>query len=397
MSFSFTVITKDHQTSARLGKIRTPHGEVNTPAFMPVGTQATVKSLTPEDLVSVGAEMILCNTYHLYLRPGHELIKTFGGLHRFMHWDHPLLTDSGGYQVYSLSPLRKIKDEGVYFQSHLDGSYHTLSPEKAVEIQESLGADIIMCLDECMPYPSSSDYTRESISRTTHWAERCRKAWKSKTQALFGIIQGGVFPDLREQSAREIVSLDFPGYAVGGLSVGETKAELYEMMDNTLPLIPDNKPRYLMGLGTPQDILEGVKKGADLFDCVIPTRHARNGMLFTGFGSLVIKNAQYADDPRPVDPGCTCYTCRNYSRAYLRHLYMANEILAPRLNTIHNLHYYLNFLKQIRTAIRDSQLNNFAAAFYENQKRIPLQNESTRSLYFPEESTSSLAEAGNEG
>jgi len=381
MSFSFTVIKEDLRSSARVGKIETLHGKINTPAFMPVGTKGTVKSLTPEDLKSLGAEIVLCNTYHLYLRPGHSLVEKFGGLHNFIHWDRPLLTDSGGFQIYSMSSLRKIKEEGVCFQSHIDGSYHTLSPETAIEIQEALGADIIMCLDECVPYPASYDYTQESTSLTTRWAERCIKAHKKEGQALFGIIQGGMFPTLRKQSAKEIASLGFPGYAIGGLSVGETKNALHEIVDTTLPLIPVDKPRYLMGIGTPQDILECVLKGADLFDCVVPTRHARNGMLFTSFGSLVIKNSKYADDPLPIDPDCNCYTCQNYSRAYLRHLFMSKELLSPRLNTIHNLYYYLTLLKEIRTAIRNNQLEDFKAEFYEKQANLNGVHKSTRFIY----------------
>ncbi len=381
MSFSFTVIKEDSISSARLGKILTSHGEVNTPAFMPVGTQGTVKSLTPEDIEDLNAEIILCNTYHLYLRPGHEVIARLGGLHSFIHWKHPLLTDSGGFQIYSISTLRKIKEEGVFFRSHLDGSSHLLTPERAVEVQEALGADIIMCLDECTPYPSSFDYTQESLSLTTRWAERSKKAHTRKDQALFGIIQGGMYPDLRKQSTREIVGFDFPGYAVGGLGVGETKDTLHEILDTTVPLIPHDKPRYLMGVGTPQDLLECAKKGIDMFDCVMPTRHARNGMLFTSFGNLVIKNAEYADDPKPIDPQCGCYTCKHYSRAYLRHLFMAKEILSARLNTIHNLYYYLNLMKDIRDAIRADRVEEFSCDFYEKQKTVMVNQGTTRSLY----------------
>lgn len=364
MSLFFEINHQDRRSAARAGTIRTAHGVVTTPAFMPVGTQGTVKSLSPEDLEAVGAAMILCNTYHLYLRPGHELIGRLGGLHAFMNWNHPLLTDSGGFQIYSLGALRKIREEGVSFQSHLDGSSHLLTPEGAVAIQEALGADIIMCLDECVPYPASHEYTRESLSLTTRWAERCRHAHARKDQALFGIVQGGMFPDLRAQSAREITGLDFDGYALGGLSVGETKQQMYDMVEHAIPLLPREKPRYLMGIGTPQDLLESVKKGIDLFDCVMPTRHARNGMLFTSFGSLVIKNAQYADDARPIDSACGCYTCRNYSRAYLRHLFVAKEILSSRLNTIHNLFYYLTFIKEVRKAIETGSLEEFSTEFY---------------------------------
>jgi len=382
MSFNFTVIKEDKNSSARMGKIITPHGEINTPAFMPVGTQGTVKSLTPEDLEVLGAEIILANTYHLYLRPGHELITRLGGLHSFMHWNHPLLTDSGGFQIYSIGALRKIKEEGVHFRSHLDGSFHLFTPEKAIEVQEALGADIIMCLDECTPYPATYDYTEQSLNLTTRWAQRCKKAHRKKDQALFGIIQGGMYPQLRKLSAQQIVSFDFDGYAIGGLGVGETKEMMHEIIAVTVPLIPANKPRYLMGVGTPQDLLECTRKGVDLFDCVMPTRHARTGMLFTSFGSLVIKNAEYTDDPRPIDPECGCYTCKYYSRAYLRHLFMAKEILSARLNTIHNLYYYLNLMKKIREAIQKDSLEDYCYEFYEKQKTTFITNErTTRSLY----------------
>jgi queuine tRNA-ribosyltransferase len=381
MSFSFTVIKENCISSARLGKIVTSHGEVNTPAFMPVGTQGTVKSLTPEDIEDLNAEIFLCNTYHLYLRPGHELIGRLGGLHSFIHWNHPLLTDSGGFQIYSISTLRKIKEEGVFFKSHLDGSSHTLTPERAIEVQEALGADIIMCLDECPPFPSTFDYSRESLLLTTRWAKRCKKAHKRKDQALFGIIQGGMYPELRKQSADELLEIDFPGYAIGGLGVGETKDSLHEILDATVSLIPRDKPRYLMGVGTPQDLVECAKKGVDMFDCVMPTRHARNGMLFTSFGNLVIKNAEYADDPKPIDPECGCYTCKNFSRAYLRHLYMAKEILSSRLNTIHNLYYYLNLMKDLRGAIQADRVEEFSREFYEKQKKVSINQGTTRSLY----------------
>jgi queuine tRNA-ribosyltransferase len=368
MSSFFEIIGQDRRSAARVGTLRTPHGSVATPAFMPVGTQATVKSLSPEDLEAVSAAIILCNTYHLYLRPGHKVIERLGGLHPFMNWNRPLLTDSGGFQIYSLGALRKITEQGVSFQSHLDGSSHVLAPETAMEIQEALGADIIMCLDECVPYPASYDYTRDSMSLTTRWAERCKRAHSRKDQALFGIVQGGMFSDLRAQSAREITGLDFQGYALGGLSVGETKEQMYDMVDHTLPFLPREKPRYLMGIGTPQDLLENVKRGIDLFDCVMPTRHARNGMLFTRFGSLVIKNARYADDPRPIDTACGCYTCRHYSRAYLRHLFMAKEILSARLNTIHNLFYYLRLMQEVREAIATGTFEEISVEFYARQQ-----------------------------
>nr|MBP7322339.1 tRNA guanosine(34) transglycosylase Tgt [Deltaproteobacteria bacterium] len=382
MNFSFAIKTKDSHSRARAGTMTTAHGAVETPAFMPVGTQATVKSLTPEDLIDLGAEIILANTYHLYLRPGHERIEKLGGLHRFMHWSRPLLTDSGGFQIYSLSRLRKIHEEGVSFQSHIDGSSHVITPERSIEIQEALGSDIIMCFDECVPYPSSHDYTEKSLLLTTRWAERCKRAQTQRERALFGIVQGGTYPDLREQSAQQLVDLGFSGYALGGLSVGESKPEMYDMVDHTIPLLPEELPHYLMGVGTPQDILECVKKGIDLFDCVMPTRHARNGMLFTTFGSVVIKNAQYADDPGPIDPSCSCYTCRHYSRAYLRHLFLSREILASRLNTIHNLSYYLTFVKQIRRAIIEGNLEALSNGFYSRMVPETEAEKSTRSIHF---------------
>lgn len=372
MTFDFKFIKKDSHSKARLGKITTPHGQVNTPVFMPVGTQATVKAMTPEELKDIGVEILLSNTYHLYLRPGHELIKNMGGLHKFMHWDRPILTDSGGYQIFSHSELRTIKEEGAYFQSHLDGSRHFLSPEKAVEIQESLGADIIMCLDECPPYPATRDYTISSMELTHRWARRCKEKYGQgrgqEKQALFGIIQGGMFKDLRKQSAEEITKIGFDGYAIGGLSVGEDKILMYEMVDATVPFLPDDKPRYLMGVGTPEDLVECVERGVDMFDCVMPTRNARNGTLFTKYGKLGIRNAQYANDPNPVEDGCGCYACRNYSRAYLRHLFAANEILAARLGTTHNLYYYINLMQDIRKAIEGNTFKDFKNSFYKNKE-----------------------------
>lgn len=364
MAFAFELIKKDLRSQARLGKITTSHGPVNTPVFMPVGTQATVKAMTSEELKEIGVEIILSNTYHLYLRPGHSLIKNMGGLHKFMHWDRPILTDSGGYQVFSHNELRKIKEEGVYFQSHLDGSKRFLSPEKAIEIQEALGADIIMCFDECTPYPATRDYTADSMERTHRWAKRCKEAKKNETQSLFGIIQGGMFQDLRKQSAEEITGIGFDGYAIGGLSVGEDKALMYEMVDATVPYLPYDKPRYLMGVGTPEDLVECAAKGVDMFDCVMPTRNARNGTLFTKRGKLGIRNALFANDTNPVEDGCGCYTCKNYSRAYLRHLFAANEILAARLGTTHNLYYYINLMQDIRRAIEEDRFEEFRKEFY---------------------------------
>jgi queuine tRNA-ribosyltransferase len=336
---------------------------VETPVFMPVGTQASIKALLPVEAAAQGAEIILCNTYHLYLRPGHELIRDLGGLHRFMAWDGPILTDSGGFQVFSLAALRQVTDEGVVFQSHLDGSRHFLGPEKTIEIQRALGADIIMPLDECVRYPTSYDYARAALDRTHRWALRCRAAHPGETPALFGILQGSIFPDLRERSALELTRLDFPGYAVGGLSVGESPAEMYETLGFTAALLPPDRPRYLMGVGTPADLVEGVARGVDLFDCVMPTRHARTGSLFTPDGHLNIKGARYARDEAPVDPGCGCYTCAHFTRAYLRHLFVAGEILGIRLNTIHNLYFYTDLMRRIRAAIEAGSFAAFAADF----------------------------------
>jgi queuine tRNA-ribosyltransferase len=356
MPFRFDILARDPRTQARLGRIVTPHGELTTPVFMPVGTQASVKTVTPEELLACGAEIVLANTYHLYLRPTHTLIRDLGGLHRFMHWERPILTDSGGFQVYSLASLRKLSEEGALFQSHLNGSRHLLTPEKAVEIQEAFGSDIAMVLDECVPYPAAYDYALASQELTTRWARRGKAAQRSSAQALFGIVQGGMYADLREKSARELVELDFDGYALGGFSVGETKRLMYDLIAQTAACLPEEKPRYLMGVGTPADLLRCVKRGVDMFDCVMPTRNARNGYLFTRQGKLIIKNARYAQDSRPVDPQCRCYTCQHYSRAYLRHLFIAEEILGPRLNTIHNLHYYMDVIHMVRSAIAAGRL-----------------------------------------
>ncbi len=331
---------------------------------MPVGTQATVKTLSPEDLVSMGAEIILANTYHLFLRPGHDLVKEFGGIQKFMSWNRPVLTDSGGFQVFSLAELRKITEEGVTFQSHIDGgAKHFISPEYAIEIQEALGADIIMAFDECVPFPATKDYAGESLERTLRWARRCRDAKKETGQALFGIVQGGMYPELRKHSAEALVELGFDGYAVGGLSVGETKPVMYEMLDATVPSLPMDQPRYLMGVGTPEDLVEGVDRGIDMFDCVMPTRNARNGTFFTSFGKLVIRNARYERDAQPIDPECGCYTCRNFTRAYLRHLFNAGEVLALRLGTIHNVFFYLELMKNVRTSIEQARFKEFKKEF----------------------------------
>ncbi|WP_099187765.1 tRNA guanosine(34) transglycosylase Tgt [Tepidibacter mesophilus] len=353
------------QSGARLGRIHTPHGIIETPIFMPVGTQATVKSMTPEELKEINSQIILSNTYHLYMRPGHELVKEAGGLHKFMNWDRPILTDSGGFQVFSLGPLRKITEEGVEFRSHIDGSKHFLSPEKVMEIETDLGADIIMAFDECAPYPASRDYVKNSLERTTRWAKRCKEAHhNTEKQALFGIVQGGMYKDLREQSAKEIMELDFPGYAVGGLSVGEPKELMYEVLEYTTPLLPKDKPRYLMGVGSPDALIEGAIRGIDMFDCVLPTRIARNGTAMTSQGKVVVRNAKYAKDFTSLDPECDCYACKNYTRAYIRHLVKANEILASRLITTHNLHFLLKLMENVRQAIREDRLLDFRQEFF---------------------------------
>lgn len=363
MAIYFTEILKDVVTRARLGQLKTPHGTVETPIFMPVGTQATVKTMTPEEVKEVGGRLILSNTYHLYLRPGHELIREAGGLHRFMNWDGPILTDSGGFQVFSLGPLRKVEEDGVRFRSHIDGSEHYFSPERAVEIQEALGSDIAMAFDECAPYPTTPEYTLKALERTTRWARRCKEAHRREDQALFGIIQGGVYRELREKSAAELVEMDFPGYGIGGLSVGEPKHLMYEMLDYTVPLIPEKKPRYLMGVGSPDCLLEGVARGVDMFDCVLPTRIARNGTVFTHTGKLVVRNAEYARDFTPLDPECDCYACRNFTRAYIRHLIKTNEVLGIRLTTIHNLHFVLRLMESIRRTIREGTFLNYKEQF----------------------------------
>jgi len=366
--FQFKIIKKDSSSGARLGKIYTSHGEVNTPVFMPVATQGTVKSLIPETVRELGAEMILTNTYHLYLRPGHDIIKNLGGLQKFMNWNSPVLTDSGGFQVYSLGALRKITDDGVVFQSHIDGSRHFISPELVIEIQEALGSDIMMCLDECTPYPASFEEAKKSLDLTTNWAGRCKNSKKNNNQALFGIIQGGIYPDLRMLAVENIsVNIGFDGYALGGLSVGEPKEDMLRIAETITPLLPEDTPRYLMGVGTPEDIVACVSYGIDMFDCVIPTRCARNGLLFTNHEKVVIKHARYRDDDSPVDSKCDCYTCRNYSRAYLRHLYMAKEILAMTLNTIHNIRYFMHLMEQIRAAIRDGVYREFKNSFLKSQ------------------------------
>ncbi|MGI6225137.1 MAG: tRNA guanosine(34) transglycosylase Tgt [Peptococcales bacterium] len=361
--FKFELIKECKDTKARVGKFITPHGVIETPIFMPVGTQATVKTLSPEELEDIGAQIILSNTYHLYLRPGHELVKEAGGLHKFMNWDKPILTDSGGFQVFSLGDLRTVKEDGVEFRSHIDGSKHFFSPEKVMEIENALGADIIMAFDECVPYPCDYKYALGALQKTTRWAIRCKAAHKRNDQALFGIIQGSTYRDLREQSAREITALDLPGYAIGGLSVGEPNEIMYEVLDYLIPLMPREKPRYLMGVGAPDNVVEGIFRGVDMFDCVLPTRIARNGTVMTKRGKLVVRNATYARDFNPLDKECSCYTCKNYSRAYLRHLLKADEILGLRLMSIHNLHFLLTLVKEIRAAILDERFLEFREEF----------------------------------
>ncbi|MCH4888311.1 tRNA guanosine(34) transglycosylase Tgt [Acidaminobacter sp. JC074] len=366
MAIRYELIKECKQSGARLGRLHTPRGIINTPIFMPVGTAATVKAMTPEELKDMNAEIILSNTYHLYLRPGHELIEKAGGLHKFMNWDRPILTDSGGFQVFSLGDLRKITEEGVEFRSHIDGSKHFLSPEKATEIQNALGSDIMMAFDECAPYPADYDYVKKSLERTTRWAKRCKDAHKNPDrQALFGIVQGGMYKDLREQSVKELLELDFPGYSVGGLSVGEPKDLMNEVLDYTVPLLPKDKPRYLMGVGSPDALIDGVIRGIDMFDCVLPTRIARNGTAMTSQGKVVIKNAKHIEDFTPLDPDCDCYTCRNYTKAYLRHLFKSGEILSSRLLTTHNLYFLINLMKDVRQAIMDDRLLDFREEFFQ--------------------------------
>lgn len=351
---------------ARLGLLHTPHGIFRTPMFMPVGTQATVKTLSPEELYAMGSQVILSNTYHLFLRPGSGLVQKAGGLHRFMNYSRGMLTDSGGFQVFSLGAMRKITEEGVTFRSHIDGSRQFLSPEVSVNVQEELGADIAMAFDECIPYPSDFHYTKRSTERTTRWAKRCLEAHTREDQALFGIVQGGMFPELRKMSAEALQEMDFAGYGIGGLSVGEPKPVMYDMLGQTTEWMAKDKARYLMGVGTPDCILEGVHLGVDMFDCVFPTRVARNGTAMTARGRLVIRNAVYAEDFLPIDEQCGCYACRNFSRAYIRHLFKAEELFGLRLLSIHNLHFLLHFSGQIRTAIEEGRFQEFRKNFWDN-------------------------------
>ncbi len=367
--FKYVLLQNDTDTQARRGRIYTQRGEIDTPTFMPVGTLGTVKAMLPEALEEIGAQIILANTYHLYLRPGHQLIQSLGGLHKFMHWDRPILTDSGGFQVFSLGALRKITEEGAAFQSHIDGSKHLLTPELSMEIQLALGSDIIMAFDECIPHPAERSYIVDSTNLSARWAKRCRNVIPAGSDsALFGIVQGGMELDLRQQSVDQLQEIGFEGYALGGLSVGEETSLMYDIMEYSLPLLPVNHPRYVMGVGTPENLIEGVARGCDMFDCVMPTRNARNGVLFTSFGKISIKQARYRDDELPLDPDCGCYVCRNYSRAYLRHLYTSREILASVLNTHHNLYYYQQLMAGIRQALEDGCFSDFYKDFYARRK-----------------------------
>ena len=366
MTINFELLKESKDSMARLGRLHTPHGIIETPIFMPVGTRATVKAMTPEEVKDLGAQIILSNTYHLYLKPGHDLIREAGGLHKFMNWHGPILTDSGGFQVFSLGDLRKIKEEGVQFRSHIDGSKHFISPEKSIEVQNALGSDIMMAFDECAPYPSTYEYVKNSMERTTRWAKRCKDYHKDwDRQALFGIVQGGMYKDLRHESAKTLVDMDFSGYAVGGLSVGEPKDLMCDILEYTTPLLPKTKPRYLMGVGTPDYLFEAVTRGIDMADCVLPTRIARNGTALTIHGKMVMRNAKYTRDFNKLDPECDCYTCRNYSRAYIRHLINVDEILGARLLTIHNLNFLIKLMDNIRESIKEDRFIEYKQEFYE--------------------------------
>lgn len=367
MTVTYELIKTCKQTGARLGIVHTPHGSFETPAFMPVGTQGTVKGMSPGELKEIGAGIILGNTYHLYMRPGHSIVKAAGGLHKFIAWDRPILTDSGGFQVFSLADKKDINDEGVLFRSHIDGSKHFISPELSMEIQNALGSDIMMAFDECAEYPVDYDYAKTAMERTTQWAKRCIKAHKnSDTQALFGIIQGSMFEDLRLQSAKDLIEMDFPGYAIGGLSVGEPKSEMYRVLDFLTPVMPENKPRYLMGVGSPDCLIEGSIRGVDMFDCVLPTRIGRNGTIMTSNGRMIIRDAQYAEDFTKPDPNCDCMVCNTYTRAYIRHLLKAKEILGLRLTSYHNIYFLLDLMKSIRQAIMEDRLGDFRNEFFKS-------------------------------
>ena len=377
---TFDLLKTDSRTKARRGVVHTPHGDIQTPVFMPVGTAATVKAMRPEQVEEMGAQIILNNTYHLYLRPGHEIVREAGGSHKFMNWNKPILTDSGGFQVFSLGKMRKITEEGVKFQSHIDGSRHMISPEKSMEIQHALGSDIMMAFDACAPWPAERRYVEESLELTTRWLARCKKAHddyaaslggesqvlgEGCNQSLFGIMQGGTYKDLRERSAEQVVAMDLPGYGIGGLSVGEPKELMYEVMDDCVELLPKEKPRYLMGVGSPDCLFEGVERGVDMFDCVLPTRIARHGMAMTSQGKVNIKNKKYERDFTPLDPNCDCYTCRNYSRAYLRHLFKCDEILSAMLMTNHNLHFLIKTMENIRQSIEEDRFTEYKKEFFD--------------------------------
>ncbi len=363
MNFEFTVEKRDGESKARTGVLKTPHGEIKTPVFMPVGTQATVKAMTNDQVLEAGAQIILGNTYHLYMRPGHALIAEAGGLHKFMNWKKPILTDSGGFQVFSLGDLRKLTEEGAAFQSHLDGSKHMFTPEKVVEIEEALGPDIMMVLDECTPYPADFEYTKHSMERTHRWAQRCKDAQTRDDMALFGIVQGGMYPELRARSAEAVANMDFIGNAIGGLSVGEPKPMMYEMLDVVNGILPEEKPRYLMGVGSADCLVEGVARGVDMFDCVLQTRVARNGTALVRDGKLVIRNQEYAKDFRPIEEGCDCYACKNHTRAYIRHLVKTNEILGATLLSIHNTRFTIRLMEEIRTHIAEGTFDEFRREF----------------------------------
>ena len=367
----FQLRQRDRRSDARLGQLRTARAVIDTPAFMPVGSLGPVKGLEPDDLQDLGFRLMLNNAYHLYLRPGHKIVAEMGGLHAFTGWPGAILTDSGGFQIFSLARLCKVTDEGVTFQSHIDGSTHFITPETAIEIEEALGADIIMAFDQCVALPASRETVQDGVRRTKLWAERCQASRRRTDQALFGIVQGGLDHELRAQSARDLTALGFEGYAVGGLSVGESKAEMHAMLDVTVPELPEDKPRYLMGVGHPEDLIEGVSRGIDLFDCVVPSRHGRTGSLFTTGGRVVIKQAQYVRDERPIDPDCGCPVCARYSRAYLHHLFTVKEMLGARLNTIHNLWYFSDFMRRLRTAIAQDAFLEFRDAFYRSQAQEP--------------------------
>ncbi|WP_028325443.1 tRNA guanosine(34) transglycosylase Tgt [Desulfatirhabdium butyrativorans] len=370
-SFHFQVLCQSSDTGGRVGVLHTKHGAIETPVFMPVGTLGTVKALSPDDLRACGASIILGNTYHLYLRPGCDVIERFGGLHRFMGWDGPILTDSGGFQVFSLAMLRKISDEGADFQSHIDGSRHFLTPEKAIDIQRCLGSDFLMCLDECIGYPADRSVTHAAMKRTLDWAIRCKQQWNRDDEhrgELFGIVQGGMYAELRTESADRTVEIGFPGYAIGGVSVGEPSEKMLEMVETAVARLPESSPRYVMGVGTPENLVELATRGVDMFDCVMPTRNARNGQLFTDTGTINISNACHRFDTGPIDENCSCYTCTHFSRAYLRHLYLSREILAYRLNTIHNVHYYMGLMERIRDAIHQNKAAVFRKEYLDRRK-----------------------------